>query len=34
MFKICALLTNCKSKINNTEVDGAQNIDLVRPMYM
>ena len=31
--KHCALFTNCISKINNTEVDNAEYIDVVTPMY-
>ena len=33
IFKNCALFTNCKCKINNTEIDNAQYIDMVMPMY-
>ena len=33
IFKNCALFTNCLSKINNTKVDDAQDIDLVMPRY-
>ena len=29
----CALFTNCMIKIKNTQVDHAQDIDLVMPMY-
>ena len=32
-FKNCAPLTNCISEINNTQVDNANNIDIVMPMY-
>ena len=28
-----ALLTNCVSEINNTQVDNAKDIDIVMPMY-
>ena len=33
IFKNCAPFTNCVTKINNIEIDNAQNIDLVIPMY-
>ena len=33
MFKNCALFTNCIGEINNTQVDDAQEIDIVMPMY-
>ena len=33
MFKNCAPFTNCISKINNTQIDNAQYIDIVMPMY-
>ena len=33
VFKNCAPLTSCISKINNTEVDNAEYIDIVMPMY-
>ena len=33
ILKNCASLTNCISEINNTQVDDAQDIDLVMPMY-
>ena len=32
-FKNCAPFTKCKSRINNTAIDTAQDIDLVMPMY-
>ena len=32
VFKNCAPFTNCKSEINNTEVDNARDIDIVMPM--
>ena len=32
-FKNCAPFTNCTSKINNTQVDNAKDIDIVMPMY-
>ena len=32
-FKNCAPLTNCISKINNTQIDIAEYIDIVMPMY-
>ena len=33
IFKNCAPFTDCISKINNTQVDNAKDIDIVRPMY-
>ena len=33
IFKHCAPFTNCISKINNTQIDNAQYIDIVMPMY-
>ena len=33
IFKNCALFTNCISKINNTQIDNAEYIDIVMPMY-
>ena len=33
IFKNCAPFTNCISQINNTQVDGAHDIDVVMPMY-
>ena len=33
VFKNCAPFTNCISKINNTQIDDAQYIDIVMPMY-
>ena len=33
IFKNCALITNCISKINNTQLDNAEYIDIVMPMY-
>ena len=33
IFNNCAPFTDCKIKINNTEVDNAKNIDMVTPMY-
>ena len=33
IFKNCAPFTNCISKINNTEIDNAECIDIVMPMY-
>ena len=33
IFKNCAPFTNCISKINNTPVDNAKDIDIVMPMY-
>ena len=33
MFKNCASFTNCISKINNTQIDDAECIDIVMPTY-
>ena len=33
IFKSCAPFANCISKINNTQVDNAKDIDIVMPMY-
>ena len=33
IFKNCAPFINCKSEINNTEIDNAKHIDIVMPMY-
>ena len=33
VFKNCAPFTNCISKINNTQIDNAKDIDIVMPMY-
>ena len=33
ILKNCAPFTNCISKINNTQTDDAENIDIVMPMY-
>ena len=33
IFKNCAPFTNCISKINNTQIENAQYIDTVMPMY-
>ena len=33
IFKNCALFTNCISKITNTQIDDAEYIDIVMPMY-
>ena len=33
IFKNCAPFVNCKSEINNTEIDYAKYIDIVIPMY-
>ena len=33
IFKSCAPFINCKSEINNTEIDSAKYIDIVMPMY-
>ena len=32
-FKNCAPFTKCKSRINNTDVDNAHDIDIVMSMY-
>ena len=32
-FKNCAPFTNCLSKINNTQIDNAEYIDILMPMY-
>ena len=33
IFKNCAPFTKCISRINNTDIDNAQDIDIVMPMY-
>ena len=33
ILKNCASFTNCISKINNTQIDNAEYIDIVMPMY-
>ena len=33
IFKNCAPFTNCISSINNIQVDNAEYIDVVMPMY-
>ena len=33
IFKICAPFTSCISRINNAQIDDAQYIDVVMPMY-
>ena len=33
VFKSCAPFANCKSEINNAEIDNAEDIDIVMPMY-
>ena len=33
VYKNCALLTDCISEINNTEIDNAKYINVVMPMY-
>ena len=33
IFKNCAPFTNCRSNINNTQIDNAEYNDLVMPMY-
>ena len=33
IFKNCAPFTKCISRINSTEIDNAQDIDIIMPMY-
>ena len=33
IFKNCAAFTDCTTEINNAQVDDAQKIDIVMPMY-
>ena len=33
IFKNCAPFTNCISKINNTQIDNTEYIDIIIPMY-
>ena len=33
VFKNCAQFTSCTTEINNTQVDYAENTDIVMPMY-
>ena len=33
IFRNCAPFTNCIGKINNTQIDNAEYIDIVMPMY-
>ena len=33
IFKNCAPFTSCISEINNTQIDNAEYIDIVMPMY-
>ena len=33
IFKNCTPFINCKSEVNNTEIDNAKDIDIVVPMY-
>ena len=33
VIKNCASLTDCMSKISNTQIDKARDIDIVMPMY-
>ena len=33
IFKNCAPFTNCISKINNTQIDNAEYIDIIMPVY-
>ena len=32
-FKNCAPFTKCISRINNTDIDNSQDIDIAKPMY-
>ena len=32
-FKNCAPFINCKSEVNNTQIDNAKDLDIVMPMY-
>ena len=34
IFKNCATFTNCISKINNTQIDNAEYIDVEMPIYI
>ena len=33
IFKNCVPFTDCKSEINNAEIDNAKDIDIAMPMY-
>ena len=33
IFKNCAPFTSCISKINNTQIDNSEYIDIIMPMY-
>ena len=33
IFKNCASFINCNSEINNTEIDNANGVDIVMPIY-
>ena len=33
VFKTCVPFTDCKSKINNTQIDNVKDIDVVMLMY-
>ena len=33
IFKNCAPFTKCISRINNTDIDNAQDINIAMPMY-
>ena len=33
IFKNCSPFTNCINKINSTQIDNAEYIDIVMPMY-
>ena len=34
MFKNCAPFTSCINEVNNTQVDYAEDIDIVMPLYI
>ena len=33
IFKTSSFFTNCKSEMNNIQIDNAKDIDVVMPMY-
>ena len=33
IFKNCAPFINCKTELNNTEIDNAKDVDIVMPVY-
>ena len=33
IFKNCAPFTDCRSKIDNTQIDNAKDLDVAMPMY-